>query len=225
MPACDWDIIECSECAALEGLEASLRLEVEDWAINRLWEWTKMRFGPCEVTYHSTDPECCGATLQTQLRLLACTSAEMVLPGPIAAVISAVIDGEVLGPEDFRVDNYNILVRTDGGVFQGAWEVTYARGEAVPPGGGLVAGILACEYAKYICGDNSCQLPKRVSSITRQGITMAMIDNFQSLDQGYTGIWVIDDWIAEQNKPTRPSSVTSPDVPRPRMTTWTYASS
>src|SRR5690606_26066328 len=112
----------------------------------------------------------------------------------------------------FRVDDELYLVRIDGGRFRSPWEITFLQGEVVPPGGGLVAGILACEYAKALCNDNSCRLPKRVTTVTRQGLTMAMLDNFLDLEKGYTGIREIDDWVTTQNKPKRPSLVTSPDV-------------
>jgi hypothetical protein len=220
MTACDWEIIECGECSALTNLEAEIQADVEAWAIDKLWQWTGERFGLCEVTYRDDSDECC-----TLRRMYPCPTTTIRLPGPIAEPISAIIDGEELGPEAFRVDDELYLVRIDGGRFRSPWEITFFQGEVVPPGGGLVAGILACEYAKALCNDNSCRLPKRVTTITRQGLTMAMLDNFLDLEKGYTGIREIDDWVTTQNKPKRPSLVTSPDVPRYRKTTWEYASS
>jgi hypothetical protein len=107
----------------------------------------------------------------------------------------------------------------------GTWGVTYLLGEPVPPGGGIVAGILACEYAKSLCGDEGCRLPRRVSSIQRQGMVIGILDNFTNLKEGFTGIFEIDDWIMSQNKPRRRAVISSPDVSVPRITTWTYADS
>jgi hypothetical protein len=221
MPACDWEPIGCDGCSEFSTLDDAQRQEIQAWAVNRLWLWTHQRFGPCPVTMHNDSPECCGATLEAQLRGIICLDNEIVLPGPISEPISIVIDGEDLDPCLFHVDDYNILVRDDGGKFVGDWEIVYLLGEAVPPGGGIVAGILAREYAKSMCGDSTCRLPKRITSITRQGLTMGLIDNFGNLKDGYTGIWEIDDWIAAQNEPAQRSSVFSPDIPRYRTTTWT----
>src|SRR5690606_6391778 len=126
---------------------------------------------------------------------------QVVLPGPISDVLEVTVDGEPLPLEAFRVDDWNILVRQDGGHLPtcqdlgrpleepGTWGVTYLHGEEVPPGGSLVAGILACEYAKAVCGDSPCRLPRRISSIQRQGVVIGMLDNFTNLKEGFTGIF------------------------------------
>jgi hypothetical protein len=163
---------------------------------------------------------------------------ELILPGPIAEPIEILVDGVALDIDtSVVVYNYNRLTRIDGGKFPtcqdlskppsevGTWQVTYLQGEPVPHGGQLVAGILACEYAKAMCGDDSCCLPKRVSSITRQGITMAMLDDFDRLSLGMTGIWEIDDWVTTYSTnlrmgPWQASTVSSPDLTPRRLLTW-----
>lgn len=163
---------------------------------------------------------------------------ELILPGPIDEPLEILVDGVALDiATSVVVYDYNRLTRIDGGKFPscqnlglppteiGTWQVTYRQGEPVPPGGGLIAGILACEYAKGLCGDDSCRLPRRVSSITRQGITLAMLDNFDQLGVGYTGIWEIDDWIATYSTnlrmgPWQASRVSSPDIVTQRKLTW-----
>jgi hypothetical protein len=151
--------------------------------------------------------------------------------------LEVLIDGEAVDLSGFRVDDWNILVREDGGRFPtcqdmgkslgevGTWGVSYLLGEPVPPGGGIVAGILACEYAKSLCGADDCRLPRRVSSIQRQGMVIGILDNFTNLKEGFTGIFEIDDWIMSQVKPRRRAVISSPDVSVPRITTWTYADS
>ena len=42
---------------------------------------------------------------------------------------------------------------------------------------------------------------------------MAVLDGFDDLDQGRTGIWVIDSWVASINSSRHPSTVRSPDLP------------
>jgi hypothetical protein len=107
------------------------------------------------------------------------------------------------------------------------FQITYQRGVPVPTGGQLAAGLLACEYAKALCNDSSCQLPKRVQSISRQGVTVAaVLDSFDDIDTGHTGIWLIDSWVASVTKsaPRWPSRVYNVDMVRPvgamRRTTW-----
>lgn len=155
------------------------------------------------------------------------------LPGPIASIESITIDGEVLPSGNYRVDDNRYLIRLDGEAWpicqdlsaesgtEGTWSVTYRRGIDVPSGGQIAAGVLACELAKAACGDSSCQLPKRVQSITRQGVTIAMLDAFDDIEKGHTGIWLVDSWVASMTKAPTPSRVMSPDHrPRVQRTTW-----
>lgn len=161
-------------------------------------------------------------------------TAPLRLPGPVDAITTITIDGVVLPEGSYRVDNYELLVRVDGYSWPlcqnmslnpgevGTWEIMYERGAPVPVGGQVAAGALAVELAKAACGDNTCQLPRRVQSITRQGVTVAILDAFDDVDKGRTGVWLIDSWIASVTQPRRGGSVRSVDVPHPRhrVTTW-----
>ncbi len=156
------------------------------------------------------------------------------LPGPIAEVTSVMIDGQALPITAYRVDNASVLVRTDNlgwpvcqdmslaPTEEGTWEINYTQGLPVPAGGQVAAGVLACELGKAATGDSSCQLPRRLQTIARQGVTMTFLDAMDDLDKGRTGIWLIDSWVASVMNPPRPSQVYSPDIPRPRnrVTTW-----
>jgi hypothetical protein len=178
-------------------------------------EWTNVSCGFCR-------DECsCGASSLMTLRL----------PGPIAEVTQVLVDGVALDPAAYRVDNHALLVRLDGTPWPrcqdmtlpttdaGTFSIAYQRGREVPVGGQVAAGLLACELAKAICRDSSCALPQRVQTITRQGVTMAMIDSGQGIEQGQTGIWTIDSWVSSITRPIRPSTVLSPDIPRPKWRT------
>lgn len=160
-----------------------------------------------------------------------CTAiSETLLPGPVADIEAVYLSGVVMDPSRYRVDDYSRLVRLDGYEWpicqdldaaydaEGAWSVVYNRGQALPPGASLVAGILACELAKEMCGDSTCRLPRRASQVTRQGVTVVMPDPIQA---GQTGIWTIDNWVATQNSPKREGTVSSPDLKPQRITTWT----
>lgn len=157
------------------------------------------------------------------------------LPGPVASIEEVTIDGEVLDPAAYRVDNYRYLIRTDGGDWPSCqnmaaspgdpdtFTITCTRGTPVPAGGQVAAGVLACEFAKALCKDSTCALPQRLQSITRQGVSVAVLDAFDDIDTGHTGIWIIDSWLASVTKPPIRSRVYSVDRPRERnrRTTWT----
>lgn len=147
------------------------------------------------------------------------------LPGPIVSVSSVRIDGDVVPPEEYQVLYGRLLVRLDGTPWpscqnlltdasnEGTFEVVYSRGVDVPKGGQIAAGILACELAKAACGDADCQLPQRIQTVTRQGLTVGIVDAFQGLNDARTGIWLIDSWTSSVRGPTaKPKAgVRSPD--------------
>lgn len=161
------------------------------------------------------------------------------LPGqlPVHSIQRVVIDGVELSPAAYRVDNHRLLVRMDGHGWPvcqdmskpdgalGTWSITYSVGTTVPLGGSVAAGLLAVEMAKALCNDGSCQLPERVQTITRQGVTVAVVDKFEGLDKGRTGIWMIDSWLASVTARPISSRVYSPDIPRVpyRRATWPFS--
>lgn len=137
------------------------------------------------------------------------------LPGPVNGVLEVTINGDVF--TDWVSDNWG-LSRTDGSQWPrqqdmsaplsdpNTWGVTYLRGIPVPLGGQLAAGKLACELARFQCGDGTCQLPKRVATIVREGVTVAFQDDFAALQSQagpLTGIWAIDQWISSINYSAR----------------------
>lgn len=151
----------------------------------------------------------------------------LVLPGPVVSIEEVQINGEVLPPTAYRLRG-NCLIRTDGGDWPtcqdftadlgepNTWGVTYTLGVEVPMGGQIAAGILAREFELAMCNSSKCALPRRLQSLTRQGVTMAVLDTFEDIDSGHTGIWLIDSWIASVTQPRRQSRVASPDMPRYR---------
>lgn len=151
----------------------------------------------------------------------------LALPGPVGEVTSVRIDGEVLVADtDYRaVDNKLVRLGADPwptcqdvyapATEEGTFEVVFTLGTPVPMGGQVAAGILALEFYKASCSDTTCALPKRLQNITRQGVTVTLIDNFENLEKGQTGIWLIDSWVASVvHTPNPPGRVYSPDIPR-----------
>lgn len=154
------------------------------------------------------------------------SASSLRLPGPVYEVSEVLVDGEVLSPASYWLEG-NRLIRTDSGRWPvcqdltlppdqpGTWEVSYLRGTPVPVGGQIAAGVLAGELFKAACNDKSCSLPQRIQTITRQGVSVAVLDSFDDVDKGHTGIWVIDSWVSSMMNAPRRARVYSPDL-RPK---------
>lgn len=160
-----------------------------------------------------------------------CSSVEEIgLAGPVDSIVQVRVDGEVLDPSAYRVDNRTYLVRTDGGKWPtcqdlskspgevDTWEVTYRWGTDVPMGGRVAASILSCEMAKASLG-RECSLPQRLQSVTREGVTVSILDTFEGLEAGRTGIWLVDSWVTSVTRSPRRSVVLSPDTYKARVET------
>lgn len=160
-----------------------------------------------------------------------CTTLSIArLIGPVGRLVSVELDGAVLDPTAYRVDNSDQLVRTDGGTWPicqdmaapltepNTFGVTYYMGIAPDNLAQFSAGLLAVQYAKA-CTTGKCSLPANVVSVARQGV---QIDIQAGLFPGNTtGIQVVDAFIftINPNGLKVPSRVSSPDYNRPRMTT------
>lgn len=151
-------------------------------------------------------------------------AAEVALPGPIADVLSVVIDGQPLPATAYRIRNRRWLLRVDGKPWPqdqdltapddgvGAWTVTYRRGVPVPLDGQRAAGLLACEFLTGMRG-GACAISERAVSIARQGVSIQLGDLAAAME-GSTGLPSVDAWIAAVNpgRARSPSRVYNPDT-------------
>jgi len=164
---------------------------------------------------------------------------QVYLPGPAATVLSVTVNGEVIDPTTYRIDNGIWLVRTretpdqvdppcwpqfqDYNVDNGdqTFIITYQQGLIVPQPLLRAAGELACEYAKACLG-LPCRLPSRATSIARQGVSISLVDIDQLLERGLTGVTTVDQLIRSYNPGglTSAMRIASPDTERIRETTW-----
>lgn len=161
---------------------------------------------------------------------------EIALPGPVDSIVSVVVDGVTLAPDSYRVDNAKWLVRvgqtsdcwpecqhlelppTEVGTFA----VTYNKGIPVPPAGIRAVTAYALEIWKACVGAGGCRLPSRVTDITREGVTMTMMDPLDFLKDGLTGIPEVDIWLTAVNPYGQrdQSRMYSPRRSAPRRQTW-----
>lgn len=117
-----------------------------------------------------------------------CTVVEEVrLPYPVAEIVTVTVDGSVLPSSAYRVDDWRMLVRLDGGSWPrcndltqpdteaGTWSVEASYGEVVPSIGSLAVAELTTEVIKS-CMELDCQLPAQVSQVARQGVSVDVVD-------------------------------------------------
>jgi hypothetical protein len=99
-------------------------------------------------------------------------------------------------------------------------EITYSYGIEPPTLGKMAARTLAIEFAKLWSGD-VCELPQRVTSIARQGVSYTLLDSQDFVEDLRTGLYVVDMFLKSVNpdKARAKARVFSPDVPRARRNT------
>jgi hypothetical protein len=143
------------------------------------------------------------------------------LPHPdVTSIVAVTVDDAPFS--SFRLDGA-WLARTDGQgwpLCQDRAVVTYRFGRPPPDAGRLAAVQLAVEFGRAACAspDQTCRLPMRLQSVTRQGISFEALDDLQYVQAGLTGLLAVDMWIKSVNPYGRkqPASLWSPDLPRAR---------
>lgn len=203
----DWDdVIAC--CSAASELSDTQKALIIDQVSDLLFNLSGGQFpGVCERTIRPC--------IECRCRGRCCCDYEKLDLGaafPVDEVLAVTIDGEVMDPADYRVDNWRWLVRLDGlrwprcqdmlagEAEQGSFSITYTWGRSIPAGARAAAISMACEFAKKCRGSASCRLPERVTSLTQQGVSMTLLDPFLFLEQGGTGLYEVDLWLTSVNR-------------------------
>lgn len=134
---------------------------------------------------------------------------EIKLPQPVSSVQQVKLDGEIMPVSGYALRDYRYLMRVDGGVWPrcndltlddthvGTWSVSLQVGQPVPSLGRLAMGELACNIAALLTGA-TCALPQPVQTLTRQGVTMNLVDPSQFPDQRI-GLYFSDLFIGAFN--------------------------
>lgn len=134
---------------------------------------------------------------------------------PITGITAVKVDGDTLDPSLHRVDDHRWLVRlpdpdgTNPGwpccqdlalpdTDEGTFSVEYVYGVEPPRGGVRAAASLGCQLALAWSPETvgQCRLPKRVTTIARQGVTLAVLDPLTLFRDGLTGLSDVDLWVA-----------------------------
>lgn len=146
--------------------------------------------------------------------LIACQPSLVKLAGvPIREITEVLIDGNVLDPSKYRVFNDRYLQRLDNGHWPHTQNLTLADTEdhtfsieytwgADPPALGVAAAAqLACELYRE-CSGGDCALPKGVTRLTRQGVTIDKLAfTAWSFRDGRwaTGLPLVDAFLSQSN--------------------------
>lgn len=161
-----------------------------------------------------------------------CSGCEIDLDGPtsIAGITEVALSGAVLDPSAYVVQDGHILVRIDGECWPTCvnystqdppeFQVEYLKGIPIPEHVQKATERLACELAKA-CAGAACALPRRLRSLTRQGVEVTVEELSTKPGEIRTGIPEVDMIISLENPHglTQRSVVLSPDLPSPRMLT------
>lgn len=154
---------------------------------------------------------------------------------PVRQIVEVRVDGVVLSPTTYRLDDHRWLARIDGNAWPtwqdftanpltatNTFQVRLLYGIDPPLDGVLACAVLAGELA-LAAVSQACRLPRRIVSITRQGQTQQLFDPTSLMDKGLFGIPEIDIFLTGENPNglRRRASIASPDVRSPvRRAGW-----
>lgn len=157
---------------------------------------------------------------------------------PLVDVTEVLLDGEILDPSEYRVDDHDLLVRlrdADGTLRswpccqdvtlptteEGTFQVTYTYGRTPPLGGIRAAASLACQLALAAQPETAgqCRLSDRVLSVTRQGVTKTLRDPAAMFPEGLTGLNEVDLWLSSERygRKARRATVLVPETAARRV--------
>lgn len=224
MGTCNWPVDDTclpdpgEDPIAVNKLGAAVALAQEV-----LWALSGRQYGACTVVARPCKDNSCGSrtSLWTGGSWMgagcscvgpACNAngpGVVHLPGPVNKVLEVSINGEAMDPDLFVTEG-DYLYRKDSMAWpsqdlgralgsSGTWGVTYLRGYAVPEGVGAFVAQLATEFYAACTSGGKCKLPRRVKTISRQGVTYDMADPTDIYATGKTGLPAVDMWLASVN--------------------------
>lgn len=122
---------------------------------------------------------------------------------PVREIISITEMGSVLPHGSYEIRNRSFVVKKN----KLPWlsdplneiEVEYTYGASIPTAGRFAALRLATELTLSWTDSPDCALPVRLSSVTRQGVQITVLDPQEFLDKGRTGLYEVDLFLRVYN--------------------------
>ncbi|QWY82767.1 head-tail adaptor [Arthrobacter phage SilentRX] len=146
------------------------------------------------------------------------------LARPVGDIVEVKVDGVVLDPSEYRVEDGNKLIRNGGKRWPACagenFTVTYLNAAAVDAMGAYAGGVLAWEWLKAMTDKRNCRLSSRATAVSRQGVSMELTPGL--FPEGTTGIEEVDIYVRMWNPhgwKVAPR-VYSLDTPRQRQVTF-----
>jgi hypothetical protein len=151
------------------------------------------------------------------------TGSRLRLRGKPVTKVHAIRDhlGEIINPNYYYLSDHSVIQPVRGVPWRPCnVEVTYTYGVEAPAMGKMAARMLAIEFCKMWSGED-CELPQRVTSIARQGVSYTILDPQEFVAQGRTGIYFVDLFLKSVNPDNAKNRarVFSPDLARARRLT------
>lgn len=260
---CGWTTADSCPADALNSADEAVAQRAVTSAAEILYALSGRQFGLCEYTVRPCMKKCCdpcnliggGSVLSGwdtpwvpmlvgglwyNISCWRCGDdcscgkvCEIKLPGPVDSIIEVKIDGVVVDPTTYRVDNRKQLVRLGSDCWPtcqnmsvadtetNTFSVKYLKGRPVPEAGKVALTIFANEIAKALNCDTTCKIPARVTTVNRQGMSYTIMDPNNFIKEGKIGLTIPDLWLASMNPKARArrAGVFSPDMPQFRETT------
>jgi hypothetical protein len=142
----------------------------------------------------------------------ACTPTDTLDLGyfPVVSIGQVRIDGVVVPPSTYQLQEQKLLVRVDGGVWPctqnlaaspsdpDTFAVDIVHGIDPPVAGKHCCAFYAAELAKSFC-NLDCALPQRTQYMTRQGVSTILADPLNVIERGMIGLPNVDSWVRAVN--------------------------
>ena len=137
---------------------------------------------------------------------------------PVQSVEIVSVAGAELGDDEFHLVNDAYIIKSDRTMWDldGGIEVSYTYGTMPPVMGRQAAIALGNQFLMLYNGSDDCALPDRVTSVSRQGVSLTVLDPQDFLEKGRTGIYEVDLFLSVANPSgaKKRARVFSPDKPR-----------
>lgn len=201
-PWCDWEAVTACDSTLGTSIDLAQRELAIDLASEILFNLSgRVYTGICERTRsicspcHFCVPSCCSCVPLNAI--------DLALNAPVWGVFDVSVDGVALSATAYELQQKRYLVRIDGDVWPTTGvDVTWASGRAIPLGARYAAALYAAEIVK-LCIGKQCQIPQRVTNMTREGTTFTILDSMKVIAEGRTGIALVDAWLVSDKKGRR----------------------